>query len=60
MKLLEWDREIDKLTNSDKEKHINAIKTLLDWDTFEKEYGWRGLRMLRILLSAALRAQPVK
>jgi hypothetical protein len=45
-----WQKEIVKLSPSDKQKYAKAIDTLLSWDYFKQEWRGQGLETIKYYL----------
>ena len=49
-KIVDWEKAIEKLSEKEKEKIIDSIKTLMAWNFLKKEFEWTGLKTIKKLI----------
>lgn len=45
-----WIKATKRLNKDDRWKYANALDILFKWNTFKREFGWTGLKLLEDLL----------
>ena len=60
MKILEWEKDLEQRTTEQLNALLTAFNTILQWDTFVKEYQWTGIQTIRELVEFELIQRDAK
>lgn len=60
MKILEWEKDLEQRTTEQLNALLTAFNTILQWDTFVKEYQWTGIQTIRQLVEFELIQRDAK